>query len=397
MEQEKGTIAIQSRKIVKRALDDGYGLAIWRLPHSNEKHLIIDFDGSRNPESALEQLPSGVLFCPYQKNPKNNDRFIHADLHIQESQEGPEKIIIHPSKQYVADEFLQQVETQEEDNDKKPGWHVGQQGISRIEKSHFIQYVQKSIDAIRDKRFDKVVAARAKNRQLPQEFDVLNLFDNLSEKYPNAFVSVISLPETGTWIGATPEHLIGISPDLTFYTTALAGTQAYEPGMRLSDAAWKQKDIEEQAFVSRYIINCFKKIRLREFAESGPKTVKAGNLIHLKTDFYVNMNEVNFSQLGSVMLELLHPTSAICGMPKEAASQFIDEEESLDRKYFSGYLGPVNMQEDTQLFVNLRCMELHRNEATFFAGAGITIDSDPEMEWQETEMKMKSLLNCIET
>ena len=76
-----------------------------------------------------------------------------------------------------------------------------------------------------------------------------------------------------------------------------------------------QKDIEEQALVERYVISCFKKIRLREYDEHGPKTMIAGNVLHLKTEFEVDMVATNFPQLGSVMLNLLHPTSAVCGMP----------------------------------------------------------------------------------
>ena len=97
--------------------------------------------------------------------------------------------------------------------------------------------------------------------------------------------------------------------------------------------------------VSRYIINCFKKIRLREFKEIGPKTAKAGNLVHLKTTFEVDTEATNFQELGTVMLELLHPTSAVAGMPKDAALQFLEKFEGLEREYFAGYLGPVDHLE----------------------------------------------------
>ena len=195
-------------------------------------------------------------------------------------------------------------------------------------------------------------------------------------------------------MGATPELLIDVSGD-TFKTVSLAGTQKYDPERPLSEVAWTQKEIEEQALVSRYIINCFKKIRLREFEEIGPKTVRAGNLIHLKTEYSVDMAATNFPNLGSVMLDLLHPTSAICGMPLQASLDFILEHEHYDREFFSGYLGPVNFNNKTSLFVNLRCMKLHNGTATLYAGAGVTEDSDPAKEWLETEMKMNTLLNII--
>src|SRR5690606_14602969 len=159
-----------------------------------------------------------------------------------------------------------------------------------------------------------------------------------------------------------------------------------DPAQAISQASWTQKEIEEQALVSRYIINCFKKIRLREYDEKGPKTVKAGNLMHLKTDFTVDTRSVNFPELATVMLELLHPTSAVCGMPRQPALEFIKNNEGFDRRLYSGYLGPVNLMGETNLFVNLRCMALKSDQATIYAGAGVTVDSDPEKEWQETEM-----------
>jgi isochorismate synthase len=107
------------------------------------------------------------------------------------------------------------------------------------------------------------------------------------------------------------------------------------------------------------------------------------------------MNATNFPQLGSVMLKLLHPTSAVCGMPLESAFQFLVENEGYDREFYAGYLGPVNFQNQSNLYVNLRCLQLFDTEATVYAGAGITQDSDPQKEWEETELKMKTLLEVL--
>ena len=107
------------------------------------------------------------------------------------------------------------------------------------------------------------------------------------------------------------------------------------------------------------------------------------------------MDQVSFPQLGSVMLELLHPTSAVCGMPKEPSKDFILENEDFDREYFSGFLGPVNVLDETSIFVNLRCMKLMTNAVKLFAGAGIISNSNPEKEWIETENKMDTLLKVF--
>src|SRR5690606_35968900 len=158
----------------------------------------------------------------------------------------------------------------------------------------------------------------------------------------NALVNFYHIPSLGSWIGASPEVLIKTKGDC-FSTMSLAGSQRAIGDNPLKNVAWTQKEIEEQALVSRYIVKCFKKIRLREYEEIGPKTDIAGNLLHLRTDFKVNMKATNFPQLGSIMLELLHPTSAVAGMPRDRALEFIRKHEKFDRALFSGFIGPVNI------------------------------------------------------
>ena len=117
--------------------------------------------------------------------------------------------------------------------------------------------------------------------------------------------------------------------------------------------------------------------------------------MHLRTDYKVDLEAVNFPQLGSVMLKLLHPTSAVCGMPKEQASKFLKDHEDMDREFYSGYLGPVNIMAETSIYVNLRCAKLLGNKGILFAGAGVTRDSDPEKEWNETELKMNTIKDVL--
>ncbi|UOQ71783.1 chorismate-binding protein [Hymenobacter cellulosilyticus] len=174
-------------------------------------------------------------------------------------------------------------------------------------------------------------------------------------------MSLVSAPGAGTWLGASPEVLVEVDEQGVFRTMALAGTQALAPGALPQHAIWRQKEIEEQALVARYIVSCFKQLRLREYEETGPRTVVAGQLLHLRTDFAVNLRQVPFPTLGTDMLRLLHPTSAVGGMPKQAALSFLQEHEGYDRAYYSGFLGPVNLPQAgvSRLFVNLRCLQLH--------------------------------------
>jgi isochorismate synthase len=240
----------------------------------------------------------------------------------------------------------------------------------------------------------KVVSSRAARRPLPAGFDPLAAFQELSQRYERAFVSLVSVPGVGTWLGASPEVLAEVTADGQFHTMALAATQPLVPGHAPQDAIWRQKEIEEQALVARYIVSCFKQLRLREYQETGPRTVVAGQLLHLRTDFEVDLQNVpSPASLGTDMLRLLHPTSAVGGMPKVAALDFLHRHEGYDRAYYSGFLGPVNVVAPgvSRLFVNLRCLQLRATEAILYAGTGLTAASDPTREWQETEYKMQTV------
>ncbi len=387
-------IKVSPEKIIANALKNGLPLAIWRKPLSDLFCISISYskDTGINDKS-IEELENGFVFSPFINSKVNKTHFIHNDLFIKVENDQINEIVNAGNQSNI--DLENKLMDEQEYHSFYPNLSIQLDDI-HVSKEEYINYVSNAIDAISNGHFEKVVPSRKTNIKLPGNFNAFQFFKKLEKSYPNAFIYLVSIPETGTWLGATPENLISIQDNKIFKTTALAGTQQYEDGMDLTDAAWRQKEIEEQALVSRYIINCFKKIRLREFEERGPKTIKAGNLMHLKTDFIVDMEEVNFPQLGSVMLDLLHPTSAICGMPKIPSMEFIQQHEGFDRGYFSGYLGPVNTENSTDIFVNLRCMTLvDQQTAEIFAGAGVTVDSKPEKEWLETEMKMETLLKLM--
>jgi isochorismate synthase len=178
---------------------------------------------------------------------------------------------------------------------------------------------------------------------------------------------------------------------------ALAGTQAYSPELPLAAVRWGAKEIEEQALVSDYIREFFHQLGLAHFVEAGPRTVSAGNVAHLQTRFEIKLAPVQLLHLANQILNKLHPTSAVCGMPKPEALSFILENEKYHRAFYSGFLGPIQMQHHSELFVNLRCMQLKRDRAVLYVGAGITQDSVPELEWQETVLKSKTLLAILES
>jgi isochorismate synthase len=379
--------AFNAKALIAAALEKGDCFALWRLPNETEQQLILAKTlQSLSEEDMLEELPQGFMITPFASPTRN---FIPADYFFRFR--NGELLQPQTSKETDSHTWLQE---QNFSPITSLNFHIQKNKAPfSAEASTFTEFVRKAVKHIEEGVFEKVVPSRTKS--IKRTFDALEAFEKLCLRYSTAMVSLISTPAHGTWLGATPETLVSIEDSTLFKTVALAGTKAWHEGIDCKNVAWTQKEIEEQALVERYIISCFKKIRLREYEEHGPKTVVAGNVMHLKSTFTVDMKATNFPQLGSTMLNLLHPTSAVCGMPKEPALDFLQRHEGYDRELYSGYLGPVNIQNNTHLFVNLRCLQLKQDTAILYAGAGVTVDSDPQKEWAETEMKMKTLESVI--
>ncbi|WP_114782434.1 chorismate-binding protein [Botryobacter ruber] len=389
-------VAATLSAILTAAVKLGFAVAAWRLPETSDINIAVSLRQQHAiAQPVLENSPFGFLFCPFQANEAHGNLFIKADIFYNSAAETVVAAADAPPASVAAYyEVLEHVK-----NSGEVKWHVAKRAGQELEQPEtaFKDAVKAAVAAIEAEEMEKVVLSRKDCMALPETFSPAAAFLAMAEAYPRAFVSLVSVPETGTWLGASPEILVSIDQQQIFRTVALAGTQPLNNATTTANAIWRQKEIEEQSLVERYVINCFKKIRLREYMESGPKTVIAGNLMHLRTDFKVDMKEQPFPTLGSDMLHLLHPTSAVCGMPKEPALSFILEHEGYDRCFFSGFLGPVSSAQGTHIYVNLRCTKLLQQQAIIYAGAGITAESSPEKEWVETKYKMLTVSRVLES
>lgn len=244
------------------------------------------------------------------------------------------------------------------------------------DRLHFEQLVTQAKHAVKDGLFRKLVVARRKTE--PFLNDPMQLFQTLKTVYPNAFVYLLTSPQTGTWMGASPEPLLKQKEGI-FETVALAGTRSVDDHIPFGE-----KEIEEQAWVSRYIEQILKEAQI-EFLVNGPEVFNTGNLKHLKTTFHFR-TDTSWKTLA----QTLHPTPAVAGWPMKEAIDWLRAKEGIDRSWYAGYLGPVS-NGDIQLYVNLRCLQCHANSSALYAGAGITADSVPELEWEETQNKMQTL------
>jgi isochorismate synthase len=193
-------------------------------------------------------------------------------------------------------------------------------------------------------------------------------------------------------------------------TISLAATQPYTKDVAVE---WTNKEIEEQQIVTDYITNQIEPYT-NHISISDVETVRAGNLLHLKTRIISRIEK--YSSLKPI-IEALHPTPAVCGFPKQKAKDFILKNEGYNREYYTGFLGELNLKQSktrntnrrnvennayavvkkaSNFYVNLRCMQVRNKKALVYVGGGITKDSIPENEWNETVNKTKTIVNILD-
>ena len=246
-------------------------------------------------------------------------------------------------------------------------------------------------DELASRRLLKVVLSRCSRIDIAghDSADPFRLFLEACRRYPRLFVALVATPQSGLWLAATPEILLD-GQSGQWRTIALAGTMqlaAHELQGEGEQARWSAKNIEEQRLVATYI-----KERLQplcsSLSEEGPRTVRAANLVHLRSDFsFTLLNKVRVGDVVSV----LPPTPAVCGLPQDEARRFILAHEHTPRRYYSGFMGPVGLDDATHLYVSLRCMQVMAASCRLYAGGGLLRDSIEEEEWQETEAKLQTM------
>ncbi|PKV51094.1 isochorismate synthase [Aquimarina sp. MAR_2010_214] len=353
---------------IEEQLDQNLPFVVYRKADSMTLHAI--FQKNNQIYEVEDYTVSGFVFAPFSASDKTviipSEKSNYCNATISSQTISSEK----RTSGKLADSFLVKPE---------------------IKKKH-VELVKKGIKAIQSDRFKKVVLSRKEEVSIPNSFSNLHIFKNLIHHYPKAFVYLWYHPKVSTWMGATPETLIRVKNN-DFFTMALAGTQSY---INTTDVDWGEKELVEQEMVTSFVTNELSSI-INNIKHSKTYTHKAGTLLHLRTDISGVLGNEN-SRIEKI-IKVLHPTPAVCGLPKGEAKSFILATEEYNRKYYTGFLGELNMNKEgvvkSDLFVNLRCMELSDGKAILYVGGGITKDSDPEKEWEETVKKTETMKRVL--
>ncbi len=370
--QKVNTDYSRTENLLQRFLTNNIPFVCYRLPGNPIIYFSSFSKNNLQLTRDLNTIPENTfVFYPFAENDNQQGLAIIPSITFN-SETIPEEIPVN--------------ELRPERNDPELRKYTGRSNESI--KSTYFSGIIEILKEINTGSVDKVVLSRTKFVPGYSIQDAPQILIPLMESYFEAFVYFLHIPGELAWMGATPEILLE-SHGKKFRTVSLAGTIA---SAKSDKANWRKKEFHEQGVVTDYIWNKLNKHKVSELHQQGPATVRAGNLLHLRSDFTFSTSESNFLTIASS----LHPTPAVCGLPTSGAKEIIHRVEKHEREYYSGFVGPLNQNGNNHLFVNLRCMQFFRNGLLLYAGGGITKGSDPQEEWEETENKAKTLLSVIE-
>ena len=260
---------------------------------------------------------------------------------------------------------------------------------------HWLASVGAALDAIKGGSLEKVVLARALHADAAIiDIDPYATLRELRKAHRNAFVFGY-WRGTKAFVGASPERLIRLD-GRRVQATSLAGTAKRgatpdEDARVVAELLASTKDRAEHAFVLMALEDVLTEFCDNVIASPAPTMLTMPNVHHLQTEIRAQMRP------GISLLEIvarLHPTPAVGGTPREAALRFIQDNEQLDRGWYAGPIGWIG-RDAGEFAVALRSAILYGSEALLFAGCGIVADSDPDLEFAESELKLLPMKSAI--
>ena len=301
----------------------------FRLPQQDHSTTYIQTTPGNAHWNSIHDLSieTGFVMAPFDTRNGHPYMLIKPDL------------VIEGNK--IQEEQVRQVEELKERNG--PSW--AEQIPVVTGRELYMDQVDSIKSSISTGAFQKAVLSRIRVIEGSYFSLVPRLFQTICRKHPNAFVYLFK-SDGHFWMGASPEPLLRLRNGRVT-TVSLAGTRPHaEKHMDVNK--WTAKEVLEQEYVTRYIHDVLHSFGIRDYRVTSPYVKKAGNLVHLRTDFSLAFEKIN-GKLWE-LVEALHPTPAVAGQPKEDAIRFIRNLEPHDRDYYTGFLGPVTQDQEIDLF-----------------------------------------------
>ncbi len=250
--------------------------------------------------------------------------------------------------------------------------------------------------AIAHEGFDKLVAARRAVIRGDAPFDPLHVYERLEQEYPRCNLFLVRHHDTA-FVGATPENLF-VKKGRELVTHALAGSKflgeldgpASETAAR--ELLASQKDRWEHDVVVQRIIEALEPLAIRVEHPDEPGTIRVRNIMHLNTPVRAVLGGDTHS---TALVEAMHPTPAVGGLPKWRAVDWIVANEPGHRGWYTGTLGWFDAHDNAEFAVAIRCGVVQPDQASLWAGAGVVADSTAQSEYEETSLKQQPMLRAL--
>ncbi len=243
----------------------------------------------------------------------------------------------------------------------------------------------------------KVVLAQALRTDLRRPLSIPDTLSRLESRYPDCYRFLFDPDDgEGGFFGATPERLVG-RRGRTVETGALAGTTGRgetpeEDEWLAAELLADEKNVHEHELVADAV-----RSQLEPFTASiraGERSIRRlATVQHIETPITAELTE---DEHVLTLVEALHPTPAVGGLPPKAALKTIRDTEPFERGWYAAPVGWFDAAGYGSFAVAIRSAVAGGETATLFAGVGLVGDSDPDREWDELQLKYRPILDELE-
>lgn len=268
-------------------------------------------------------------------------------------------------------------------------------GLSPKDKKKWKLSVQNVVDKLNEQNTLKVVLSRKIELTLSNSPNWNLVRKYFSENYPSSF-NYFYHKNNSTFFGASPERLIKFSKRQVIIDviagSSIRGTNTIEEKQIEDRMNINKKLIAEHELVLHQAKKSISKYVSKIFSDKMPfKKLKEIQHFHtlLKTEM---LPETKMFEI----IQALFPTAAVCGEPKDKALNLIRKFEDYNRGLYAGIIGCFNLNNEGTFIVGIRSALLTNKKLFAYAGAGILEESDPELEFEETELKLKTILDFFD-
>ena len=256
--------------------------------------------------------------------------------------------------------------------------------------------IENALENIDRGLLSKVVLARTQDLRFNEFIDPVDIVNKLWKANPGSHVFLIRTSRDSCFLGAAPEIVTDVSKG-QFQATAVAGTAGRghdkkEQQTLAESLLGSTKDGIEHCITRDDILTRLGTLVDDVDAQVSPHVLTLGEMQHLETEIKAKLREgIDAIQV----LQTLHPTPAVCGLPRQKALDFIEREEPFERGWYAGPVGWFDTDGDAMFVPALRCAVVTGKDWRLFAGAGIVAGSDATSEWEETGVKFTPVTKAL--